>query len=187
MKLAPAAHRPVPPPLPHPGRHGELAQRPGRCKPNVEERLKAWYLQGDWGSLSAAQCGEASNGTTLCRSWRRRQRAACFPSPCGRCHYRKNSYACIRRLRLLWAHAGDVPALTAQRLGRLLEQSTNLWWKLSMRFDVASGGRLDPAWRDGRCLRAPSELASMVTYSTPPGPLAVGCSGEWNAGCPACA
>jgi predicted TIM-barrel fold metal-dependent hydrolase len=49
------------------------------------------------------------------------------------------------QVRILWAHAGmSAPAIT---VGRLLEQSVNLWVELSMRFDVASGGRLDPAWQ----------------------------------------
>jgi hypothetical protein len=48
-------------------------------------------------------------------------------------------------VRFLWAHAGmSAPATT---VGRLLEQSANLWVELSMRFDVAPGGTLDPAWR----------------------------------------
>jgi predicted TIM-barrel fold metal-dependent hydrolase len=48
-------------------------------------------------------------------------------------------------VRILWAHAGmSAPAPT---VGRLLEQSGNLWMELSLRFDVAPGGRLDPAWR----------------------------------------
>ncbi len=49
------------------------------------------------------------------------------------------------QVRILWAHAGmSAPAAT---VGRLLEQSANLWVELSMRFDIASGDRLDPAWR----------------------------------------
>jgi predicted TIM-barrel fold metal-dependent hydrolase len=49
------------------------------------------------------------------------------------------------QVRILWAHAGmSVPAATVEQL---LEQSTNLWVELSMRFDIASGGRLDPAWQ----------------------------------------
>src|SRR5262245_50906437 len=49
------------------------------------------------------------------------------------------------QVRILWAHAGmSAPAATVDRL---LEQSANLWVELSMRFDVASGGQLDPAWR----------------------------------------
>jgi len=49
------------------------------------------------------------------------------------------------QVRILWAHAGmSAPAAT---VGRFLEQSANLWVELSMRFDVASGGRLDPAWQ----------------------------------------
>jgi len=49
------------------------------------------------------------------------------------------------QVRFLWAHAGmSAPATT---VGRLLEQFANLWVELSMRFDVASGGQLDAAWR----------------------------------------
>jgi hypothetical protein len=49
------------------------------------------------------------------------------------------------QVRFLWAHAGmSAPAVT---VGRLLEQSANLWVELSLRSDVAPGGRLDPAWR----------------------------------------
>jgi Amidohydrolase len=49
------------------------------------------------------------------------------------------------QVRILWAHAGmSAPAAT---VGRLLEQSANLWVELSLRFDVAPGGQLDPAWR----------------------------------------
>lgn len=49
------------------------------------------------------------------------------------------------QVRILWAHAGmSAPAAT---VGRLLEQSANLWVEISLRFDVASDGRLDPAWR----------------------------------------
>jgi amidohydrolase family protein len=49
------------------------------------------------------------------------------------------------QVRILWAHAGmSAPAAT---VGRRLEQSANLWVELSMRFDIVSGGRLDPAWR----------------------------------------
>jgi hypothetical protein len=50
------------------------------------------------------------------------------------------------QVRILWAHAGmSAPAAT---VGRLLERSANLWVELSMRFDIASGGRLDPAWQE---------------------------------------
>jgi predicted TIM-barrel fold metal-dependent hydrolase len=49
------------------------------------------------------------------------------------------------QVRILWAHAGmSAPAAT---VGRLLEQSANLWVELSLRFDIASDGRLAPAWR----------------------------------------
>lgn len=49
------------------------------------------------------------------------------------------------QVRILWAHAGmSAPAPT---VGRLLEQSANLWVELSLRSDVAPGGTLDPAWR----------------------------------------
>jgi len=49
------------------------------------------------------------------------------------------------QVRILWAHAGmSAPAPT---VGRLLEQSANLWVELSLRSDVAPGSTLDPAWR----------------------------------------
>jgi Amidohydrolase len=49
------------------------------------------------------------------------------------------------QVRILWAHAGmSAPAAT---VGRLLEQSSHLWVELSLRFDVAPDGQLDPAWR----------------------------------------
>ena len=48
------------------------------------------------------------------------------------------------QVRILWAHAGmSAPAATVEQL---LEQSANLWVELSLRFDIASGGRLDPTW-----------------------------------------
>ena len=49
------------------------------------------------------------------------------------------------QVHILWAHAGM--SASAATVGQLLEQSANLWVELSMRFDVASGGRLDPAWQ----------------------------------------
>lgn len=49
------------------------------------------------------------------------------------------------QVRILWAHAGmSAPAATVERL---LEQSAHLWVELSLRFDVTSGGRLDPTWQ----------------------------------------
>lgn len=47
--------------------------------------------------------------------------------------------------RILWAHAGM--SASAATVGRLLEQSGNLWVELSLRTDVAPGGTLDAAWR----------------------------------------
>lgn len=48
-------------------------------------------------------------------------------------------------IRILWAHAGM--SASAQAVGRLLERFPKLWVELSMRFDVAPGGTLDPEWR----------------------------------------
>lgn len=49
------------------------------------------------------------------------------------------------RARFLWAHAGlGSPAASARRL---LEGHPNLWVELSLRYDVAPGGGLDPEWR----------------------------------------
>ncbi len=36
---------------------------------------------------------------------------------------------------------------SADTVGRLLERYQTLWVELSLRFDVAPGGTLDPAWR----------------------------------------
>jgi hypothetical protein len=36
---------------------------------------------------------------------------------------------------------------SAATVGRLLDQAPALWVELSLRSDVASGGRLDPEWR----------------------------------------
>ena len=49
------------------------------------------------------------------------------------------------QVRILWAHAGM--SASAATVGQLLEQSANLWVELSLRFDVAAGGWLDPAWQ----------------------------------------
>ncbi len=46
---------------------------------------------------------------------------------------------------ILWAHAGM--SASADTVGRLLERYQTLWVELSLRFDVAPGGTLDPAWR----------------------------------------
>ncbi|OHD74723.1 MAG: hypothetical protein A2V99_12105 [Spirochaetes bacterium RBG_16_67_19] len=49
------------------------------------------------------------------------------------------------RARFLWAHSGlGSPAAAARRL---LEGHPNLWVELSLRYDVAPGGSLDPEWR----------------------------------------
>lgn len=47
--------------------------------------------------------------------------------------------------RILWAHAGfDRP----ERVRELLRQYPNLWCDLAFRSDHASGGQVDPAWRE---------------------------------------
>jgi predicted TIM-barrel fold metal-dependent hydrolase len=47
--------------------------------------------------------------------------------------------------RILWAHAGfDRP----ERVRELLRQHKNLWCDLAFRSDHASGGQVDPAWRE---------------------------------------
>lgn len=47
--------------------------------------------------------------------------------------------------RILWAHAGfDRP----ERVREMLRRHPNLWCDLAFRSDHASGGRVDPAWRE---------------------------------------
>lgn len=47
--------------------------------------------------------------------------------------------------RILWAHAGfDRP----ERVREMLRQHRNLWCDLAFRSDHASGGQVDPAWRE---------------------------------------
>jgi hypothetical protein len=47
--------------------------------------------------------------------------------------------------RILWAHAGfDRP----ERVRELLRRYPNLWCDLAFRSDHASGGKVDPAWRE---------------------------------------
>jgi len=50
------------------------------------------------------------------------------------------------QVRILWAHAGM--SATPQRIVHLLGKYPNLSIETSIRGDIASGGRLDPAWRD---------------------------------------
>jgi hypothetical protein len=50
------------------------------------------------------------------------------------------------QVRILWAHAGM--SATPQRIVHLLDKYPNLSIETSIRGDIASGGRLDPAWRD---------------------------------------
>ena len=49
------------------------------------------------------------------------------------------------RVRVLWAHAGM--SASAKTVGRLLDKYPTLTVELALRYDVAPGGRLDPAWR----------------------------------------
>ncbi|HXG04141.1 MAG TPA: amidohydrolase family protein [Candidatus Binatia bacterium] len=49
------------------------------------------------------------------------------------------------RVRMIWAHAGmSAPPAAVERM---LDRFATLWVELSLRSDVAPGGRLDPAWR----------------------------------------
>ena len=54
-------------------------------------------------------------------------------------------YALEPKVKILWAHAGmdEQPA----RIGRMLARYPTLAVELSLRDDIAPGGRLDPAWR----------------------------------------
>jgi hypothetical protein len=49
------------------------------------------------------------------------------------------------RVRVLWAHAGM--SASAETVGLLLDKHSMLTVELALRYDVAPGGRLDPAWR----------------------------------------
>ena len=49
------------------------------------------------------------------------------------------------QVRVLWAHAGM--SVSTDEVGRLLDRFSNLWVELSLRYDVAQGGTLDPEWR----------------------------------------
>jgi hypothetical protein len=48
-------------------------------------------------------------------------------------------------VNILWAHAGM--SASAATVGRLVDRSPTLWVELSMRSDMAPGGKLDPEWR----------------------------------------
>jgi hypothetical protein len=50
------------------------------------------------------------------------------------------------QVRILWAHAGM--SATPQRIVHLLDMYPNLSIETSIRGDIASGGRLDPAWQE---------------------------------------
>ncbi len=46
--------------------------------------------------------------------------------------------------RIVWAHAGFAPP---DEVGAMLRRHDRLWCDLSFRSEVASGGKVDPAWR----------------------------------------
>jgi hypothetical protein len=54
-------------------------------------------------------------------------------------------FALNQKVKILWAHAGMTSGPDA--IGRLLDRYPTLWAELATRTDMASGGRLDPAWR----------------------------------------
>lgn len=68
-------------------------------------------------------------------------------------------------VRVLWAHAGM--RSPPQTISELLDAHANLWVELSMRFDIAPGGVLLPAWRD-LFLRHPDRiLVGTDTWTNP--------------------
>ncbi len=50
------------------------------------------------------------------------------------------------KVQVLWAHAGM--SAGPDTVGRLLDRYPNLTVELALRYDVAPGGQLDPAWRN---------------------------------------
>jgi hypothetical protein len=50
------------------------------------------------------------------------------------------------KLKVIWAHAGMSAA--PEIIGKMLDRHPLLWAELSYRYDVASGGKLVPAWRE---------------------------------------
>jgi len=58
----------------------------------------------------------------------------------------ENLFALDPRVKILWAHAGMsfTPIATVEQM---VARHPNLWVELALRYDVASNGKLDPAWR----------------------------------------
>lgn len=54
-------------------------------------------------------------------------------------------FALNPKVKILWAHAGM--SSSPEAIGKLLDRYPNLWAELAIRTDMASGGKLDPAWR----------------------------------------
>ena len=54
-------------------------------------------------------------------------------------------FALNPKVKILWAHAGMSSGPDA--IGKLLDRYPNLWAELAIRTDMASGGKLEPAWR----------------------------------------
>jgi len=54
-------------------------------------------------------------------------------------------FALNPKVKILWAHAGMSSGPDA--IGRLLDRYPTLWAEMAIRTDMASGGKLDPAWR----------------------------------------
>jgi amidohydrolase family protein len=50
------------------------------------------------------------------------------------------------KLKVIWAHAGMSTA--PEMIGKMLDRHPLLWAELSYRYDVVSGGKLTPAWRE---------------------------------------
>jgi hypothetical protein len=54
-------------------------------------------------------------------------------------------FALNPKVKILWAHAGMSSGPDV--IGKMLDRYPNLWAELAIRSDMASGGKLDPAWR----------------------------------------
>lgn len=54
-------------------------------------------------------------------------------------------YASAAKVKILWAHAGM--SAPPELIGQMLARYPTLTVELSLRHDIAPGGRLDPAWR----------------------------------------
>ena len=68
------------------------------------------------------------------------------------------------QVKILWAHAGM--SATPQRIGHLLGKYPTLSVETSIRSDIASGGRLEPAWQELFLRHSDRFLIGSDTYVT---------------------